>query len=50
MKVYLDNNVIIKVDEEVVKVMLLYFLDYYGNLFSLYLFGVEIGKVVIEVR
>ncbi|MBF0991781.1 MAG: aminotransferase class V-fold PLP-dependent enzyme, partial [Fusobacterium sp.] len=39
MKVYLDNNATTKVDEEVVKAMMPYFSDYYGNPFSLHLFG-----------
>ena len=38
MKVYLDNNATTKVDEEVVKAMMPYFSDYYGNPFSLHLF------------
>ena len=41
MKVYLDNNATTKVDEEVVKAMMPYFSDYYGNPFSLHLFGNE---------
>ena len=50
MKVYLDNNATTKVDEEVVKAMLPYFSDYYGNPFSLHLFGAETGKAVTEAR
>ena len=50
MKVYLDNNATTKVDEEVVKAMLPYFSDYYGNPFSLHLFGTETGKAVTEAR
>ena len=50
MKVYLDNNATTKVDEEVVKAMLPYFSEYYGNPFSLHLFGVETGKAVSEAR
>ncbi len=46
MKVYLDNNATTKVDEEVVKAMLPYFSEYYGNPFSLHLFGAETGKAV----
>ena len=38
MKVYLDNNATTKVDEEVVKAMMPYFSDYYGNPFSLHSF------------
>ena len=50
MKVYLDNNATTKVDEEVVKAMLPYFSEYYGNPFSLHLFGAETGKTVSEAR
>ena len=50
MKVYLDNNATTKVDEEVVKAMLPYFSEYYGNPFSLHLFGTETGKAVSEAR
>ena len=50
MKVYLDNNATTKVDEEVVKAMLPYFSEYYGNPFSLHLFGTETGKAVTEAR
>ena len=50
MKVYLDNNATTKVDEEVVKAMMPYFSEYYGNPFSLHLFGAETGKAVSEAR
>ena len=50
MKVYLDNNATTKVDEEVVKAMIPYFSEYYGNPFSLHLFGAETGKAVTEAR
>ncbi|KXA21624.1 cysteine desulfurase NifS [Fusobacterium nucleatum] len=50
MKVYLDNNATTKVDEKVVKAMLPYFSEYYGNPFSLHLFGAETGKAVSEAR
>ena len=50
MKVYLDNNATTKVDEEVLKAMLPYFSEYYGNPFSLHLFGAETGKAVAEAR
>ena len=50
MKVYLDNNATTKVDEEVVKAMIPYFSEYYGNPFSLHLFGTETGKAVTEAR
>ena len=50
MKVYLDNNATTKVNEEVVKAMIPYFSEYYGNPFSLHLFGAETGKAVTEAR
>ena len=50
MKVYLDNNATTKVDEEVVKAMVPYFSDYYGNPFSLHLFGNETGLAVTQAR
>ena len=50
MKVYLDNNATTKVDEEVVKAMIPYFSEYYGNPFSLHLFGNETGLAVIQAR
>ena len=50
MKVYLDNNATTKVDEEVVQVMIPYFSEYYGNPFSLHLFGNETGLAVTEAR
>ena len=50
MKVYLDNNATTKVDEEVVKAMIPYFSEYYGNPFSLHLFGAETGKAITEAR
>lgn len=50
MKVYLDNNATTKVDEKVLEAMLPYFSEYYGNPFSLHLFGAETGKAVSEAR
>lgn len=50
MKVYLDNNATTKVDEKVLQAMLPYFSEYYGNPFSLHLFGTESGKAVAESR
>lgn len=50
MKVYLDNNATTKVDEKVLEAMLPYFSEYYGNPFSLHLFGTETGKAVDEAR
>ena len=50
MKVYLDNNATTKVDEEVVKAMIPYFSEYYGNPFSLHLFGNETGLAVTQAR
>lgn len=50
MKVYLDNNATTKVDKKVLEAMLPYFSEYYGNPFSLHLFGAETGKAVSEAR
>ena len=50
MKVYLDNNATTKVDEEVVKAMIPYFSEYYGNPFSLHLFGNETSLAVTQAR
>lgn len=50
MKVYLDNNATTKVDEKVLEAMLPYFSEYYGNPFSLHLFGSETGKAVADAR
>ena len=50
MKVYLDNNATTKVDDEVVKAMIPYFSEYYGNPFSLHLFGNETGLAVTQAR
>jgi len=50
MKVYLDNNATTKVDEEVVKAMIPYFSEYYGNPFSLHLFGAETGKAITQTQ
>ena len=50
MKVYLDNNATTKVDEEVVKAMIPYFSEYYGNPFSLHLFGNKTGLAVTQAR
>ena len=50
MKVYFDNNATTKVDEEVVKAMIPYFSEYYGNPFSLHLFGNETGLAVTQAR
>ena len=50
MKVYLDNNATTKVDEKVLEAMIPYFSEYYGNPFSLHLFGAETGQAVSEAR
>ena len=50
MKVYLDNNATTKVDEKVLEAMIPYFSEYYGNPFSLHLFGAETGQAVTEAR
>ena len=48
--IYLDNNATTKTDEEVVKAMMPYLLDNYGNPSSIYKLGRENRKVVEESR
>lgn len=48
--IYLDNNATTKTDEEVVKTMMPYLLDNYGNPSSIYKLGRENRKVVEESR
>lgn len=48
--IYLDNNATTKVDEEVIKEMLPYFSQYYGNPSSIYEFGGRNAKAVKEAR
>lgn len=48
--IYLDNNATTKTDEEVVKAMMPYLLDNYGNPSSIYKIGRENKKVVEDSR
>lgn len=48
--IYLDNNATTKTDEEVVKAMLPYLLENYGNPSSIYKIGRETRKAVEEAR
>ena len=48
--IYLDNNATTKTDEEVVKTMMPYLLDNYGNPSSIYKLGRENRKVVEDSR
>lgn len=48
--IYLDNNATTKCDDEVLKVMLTYFKDQYGNPSSIYSFGKEVKDVISESR
>lgn len=49
-KIYLDNNATTKCDEEVLKEMLPYLKDNYGNPSSIYSFSKEIKTKIVEVR
>lgn len=48
--VYLDNNATTMVDPEVVKAMLPYFTEYYGNASSMHDLAVEPAKAIAEAR
>ena len=48
--IYLDNNATTKVDEEVLNAMLPYLKNEYGNPSSIYSFGKETKKKVIDAR
>ena len=48
--VFLDNNATTRVAPEVVKEMLPYFSDYYGNPSSMHYFGGQVEKKVVEAR
>ncbi|HHT83682.1 MAG TPA: cysteine desulfurase NifS [Clostridiales bacterium] len=50
MKVYLDNAATTKLDEQVLKAMMPYLTDIYGNASSMHSFGREAGKAVDESR
>ncbi len=49
-KIYLDNNATTKIDEEILKEMLPYFSEKYGNPSSLYYFGKEIEEEIFKAR
>jgi len=49
-QIYLDNNATTKIDEEVVKVMLPYLTEKFGNPSSTYSFGKEIKDEISKVR
>lgn len=49
-KIYLDNNATTKCDEEVLKAMLPYLKDNYGNPSSIYSFSKEIKEKIAEAR
>ena len=48
--IYLDNNATTKVDEEVLNAMLPYLKNEYGNPSSIYSFGKETKKKIIDAR
>jgi cysteine desulfurase len=50
MKVYLDNSATTRLDDEVLKFMLPYFSEVYGNASSLHAYGREALSVVDEAR
>ncbi|OQY07505.1 MAG: cysteine desulfurase NifS [Fusobacteriia bacterium 4572_132] len=50
MEVYLDNNSTTKVDKEVLKTMMPYFTENYGNPSSIHKFGQKNRKVLEEAR
>lgn len=48
--VYLDNNATTRVDPEVVKAMLPYFTEHFGNASSMHAFGAEVGGAIKAAR
>ena len=48
--IYLDNNATTKVDEEVLKAMIPYYSEYYGNPSSMYSFGGRTASVIADAR
>jgi cysteine desulfurase len=48
--IYLDNNATTKVDPEVLKTMLPYLTEFYGNPSSMHAFGGRVGKAVKQAR
>lgn len=49
-RLYMDYFVIIFIKKEVLDVMMLYLIDYFGNVFSFYIFGREVKDVLDKVR
>jgi len=50
MVIYLDNNATTRVDPEVLKAMLPYLSDLYGNPSSMHSFGGQVGKDILKAR
>ncbi|AFZ17180.1 cysteine desulfurase NifS [Allocoleopsis franciscana] len=48
--IYLDNNATTKVDDAVVRVMLPYLTEFYGNPSSMHTFGGQVGRAISEAR
>jgi len=48
--VYTDNNATTKVADEVIREMLPYFGEFYGNPSSMHTFGDQVGKKIKEAR
>ena len=48
--IYLDNNATTVVDDEVVKLMIPYFTEYYGNPSSIHQFGESVGRAIKKAR
>ena len=49
-QIYLDNNATTKIDEEVIKSMLPYLTEKFGNPSSTYSFGKEIKEEILKAR
>lgn len=49
-QIYLDNNATTRIDEEIVKAMLPYLTEKFGNPSSTYSFGKEIKEEIVEAR
>ena len=48
--IYLDNNATTRVDEDIVKEMLPFFTEYYGNPSSIHVFGESVGRSLKKAR